>query len=355
MITVPVKLKERSYNIDIGAGLLRSLPQKLPSFFPSRRFVIVTNTTLARLYRKKIDKLLSGKNFSYQWIVIPDGEKYKTLATVEKIIRQIIHFRGDRKTGLVALGGGVVGDVGGFVASIYMRGIPFIQIPTTLLAQVDSSVGGKTGVDLESGKNLVGAFYQPRWVLIDTDFLKTLPQREYLCGLAEVVKYGVIRDEKFFKFLESNISGILKLNSKVLGTIIRRSCAIKAHIVSQDEREGGLRVLLNFGHTLAHAIETLSGYSRIHHGEAVSMGMVYATGLSFMEGLCSEDVYFRLIRLLVALGLPTAWPDYPKKKYAQCIQLDKKSSGRRVQYIAVKKMGQAFDQDLAVDEIVKYI
>ncbi len=355
MQQVRVTLKDRSYSITIGKGVSRFLLREIKRHFPSNRFVLLTNTTVLRLYRSHLRSLL-GKNLEKSILVIPDGEKYKTLSQVEKIYHQMAKLRVDRKTGLVAFGGGVVGDIGGFVAATYLRGIPFIQVPTTLLSQVDSSVGGKTGVDLPFGKNLVGAFYQPKSVLIDTDFCKTLPRREFVCGLAEVIKYGIIRDSTFFNFLEKNLPKILALNPQVLEKMIGRSCAIKAEIVSRDETETtGLRSLLNFGHTVGHAIETLSGYNQIHHGEAVALGMIYAATLSHKRGLCSLHVFERILGLLEQTGLPTNWPSYSHSAYKKVIALDKKVSGNKIRYIALKKIGQAKPVDLTVDEVTRYL
>ena len=351
MPQVKVNLDDRSYTIDIAPGASLNMGTKIAKFIPSRRVVVLTNTTLARLYQKKLTREL--KTLHAQWIVIPDGEKYKTLQTVEKIYWKMSDLKVDRKTALVAFGGGVVGDIGGFVAATYLRGIPFIQVPTTLLAQVDSSVGGKTGVDLPAGKNLVGAFYQPKWVCIDTNFLNTLSKREFLCGLSEVIKYGVLWDEKFFKYIESHLPKILKMDPNTLNTIVSRSCHIKALIVSKDEKESGLRALLNLGHTLGHAIETLSGYNKIHHGEAISMGMMYAATLSVKKGFCKKEELSRLQALLQKAGLPTQWPGYSQKKYSQVIALDKKTTNDTIRYIAVKKIGKAFIKPMRVNEITR--
>ncbi|MBI4412160.1 MAG: 3-dehydroquinate synthase [Deltaproteobacteria bacterium] len=354
MKTIRVSLGPRSYPITIGKGAIRSLPGGLKKFFPSDRYVILTNRTIARLYRPRIRRILKTTK-PLGWIVIPDGERHKNPKTVAGIYERLVQLKADRKTGLVALGGGVVGDIGGFVAATWLRGIPYIQVPTTLLAQVDSSVGGKTGVDLSSGKNLVGAFHQPVWVLIDTNFLRTVPRREFLCGLSEVVKYGIIRDESFFRFLEKNIGKILNLDHNALIHIIGRSLKIKADIVSRDERESGLRSLLNFGHTLGHAIETLSGYRRIHHGEAVSRGMVYSAVVSYERGLCPMGVVDRIYNLLRKIGLPVRWPDYSKKAYARVMAADKKAVGEKIRYIGIRGIGRSVVLPLTVEEITRYL
>lgn len=353
MKEIPVHLGKRSYRITIGQGVLAKLPSIAKKVFSSQKIVVLTNRTLAPMYRTKIKKHLRG--FQLSWIEIPDGEQHKNLQTIEKIYRKLILAKADRKTGLIALGGGVVGDLGGFAAATYLRGIPYIQLPTSLLAQVDSSVGGKTGVDLESGKNLVGAFYQPRAVLIDTRFLATLPRREFRCGLAEVVKYGILWDERFFDWLEKNVGKILSLNHNALEYLIAKSCAIKAEIVSRDERESGLRSLLNLGHTMGHAIETLSGYRSIRHGEAISRGMVVAANLSAKRGYCGKKDVTRVMALLKSLGLPVALPRFSKKAYQKVMAVDKKAAGKKINYIGIKKIGKAVILPLTPGEITRYL
>lgn len=354
MKSVQVQLEDRSYDIDIQAGFWKKIPAQLVRLFPHRSWVVVTAKPIARLYAEKL-KSLAALSVLNKMIVLPDGEKYKTLQTVEKIYQSLVRCKADRQTAIVVVGGGVVGDMGGFAAATYLRGIPFVQVPTTLLAQVDSSVGGKTGVDLMEGKNLVGAFYQPQWVAIDTDFLKTLSEREYLCGLAEVVKYGVIWDSDFFSYLEKNVSGLLARKNSILETVIQRSCAIKAEVVSKDEREGGLRAILNFGHTLGHAVETLTGYDKIKHGEGVACGMAFAARLSFARGLCPQTVSQRLEKLLVALGLPVTWPSFSKSQYARVMSVDKKASAGTINYVAVRNIGEAVMLKMTPQEITHYL
>lgn len=354
MKEVLVKLGPRSYAITIGKGVINQLSKGLKQRFTSTKVVILTNTTIYKLYRDVLEKKLS-KSHLLSWIVVPDGEKYKRLETLQRIYTQLTKIKADRKTPLIAFGGGVIGDMGGFAAATYLRGIPFIQIPTTLLSQVDSSVGGKTGVDLPEGKNLVGAFYQPQWVLIDTNFLNTLPKRELLCGLSEVIKYGLLWDAKFYNFLKDNNNKILKLNAAAMESIIHRSCEIKAEIVSKDEKETkGLRALLNLGHTLGHAIETLSGYQKIQHGEAVSMGMVFAAILSYKLGHLSLKEVDDIISTLQKFHLPTQWPRLNKQKLAKTISLDKKAEASLVNFVLLKKIGRAFTQKLAPQKIVEY-
>lgn len=348
MNKVVVNLEDRSYNILIGRGLVNQLPRRLATL-GFKKFIVLTNKTLARLYQKKIESLFKEK---IDWVIIPDGERYKTLATVEKVYHQLIRFKADRKTGLICLGGGVVGDIGGFVAATYMRGIPFYQIPTTLLAMVDSSVGGKTGVDLPSGKNLVGAFYQPQEVLIDINFLKTLPQREFVSGMAEVIKYGCIVDKNFFDYLLKNSKKILQLHSASLIKIISRSCEIKADVVSRDEKEGGLRAILNFGHTVGHAIETVSGYRSILHGEAIAKGMIYAAELSEINGWAHGSVVQPIMQICEAFGLSSVIPKAPRQKFLKAITVDKKASEGKIKYIAIEKIGTVREIPLLPRDIV---
>lgn len=347
---VRVNLDIHSYSIEIGANQLSQLPQGIKKHLKTDSIFIISNTKIAKLYRKKVDKILSS--IKPVWIIIPDGEKYKNLQTIEKIHNQLSRNGAHRKSGIIAFGGGVVGDIAGFVAATFMRGISFIQVPTTLLAQVDSSVGGKTGVDLEYGKNLVGAFYQPKWVLIDPELLKTLSLRELKCGISEVIKYGAIWDEKFFSFLEKNSSKILNLDFQILTKTISRCCEIKAEVVSQDEKESGIRAILNFGHTLGHAIEQLSGFSKIKHGEAVSMGMIYAAKLSQTQLKLPEKDTNRLISLLRSFKLPIKAPEFRKTAFKKSILRDKKSTGKAVNFILLKQLGKAKIKTLDADTIL---
>lgn len=341
-----VKLDRRSYPILIQKGAI----SKLPNLLKAQKNICLTNRTLLRLYQKKIDAITKNK---LRWIVIPDGERHKNLKTVSEIYPKMIREKMDRKSTLVAFGGGVVGDIGGFVAATYLRGIDYYQVPTTLLAQVDSSVGGKTGVDLAEGKNLVGAFYQPKAVLIDTDFLHTLPEREFRCGMAEVIKYGILKDKEFFSFLEKNAAPLRRLDPNALTRVIYRCCQIKAEIVGQDERESGIRSLLNLGHTMGHAIETLSGYQSIRHGEAVARGLVYAAKLSHRLGLCGSEVVERIIRILELYDLPTNLLPFSKKAYKKVIQTDKKSSANLLKFVVIRGIGRADLRWLKVDQILE--
>lgn len=304
MEEVFVDLGERSYSILIGQDLLVKLGHCLSNFGLSKRVMLVTNKTVNQIYGEKVKLKLYEDGYFPVLAEIPDGEEYKTLAMAEKLYN--IAFEGllDRRSPVIALGGGVVGDLAGFVAATYLRGIPFIQVPTTLLAQVDSSVGGKVAVNHTQGKNMIGAFYQPKVVLTDLDTLKTLPRREIQAGLAEVVKYGVIAEATFFNWLEENLNKILALEPMALAYLVATSCQIKAHIVQEDETEQGRRAILNFGHTVGHAIEAVTGYTIYNHGEAVAMGMVAEGLLALKMGLWSVSEQRRLKNLLAAIGLP---------------------------------------------------
>ena len=286
---------------------------------------------------------LKRAGFIVMSIEIPDGEQYKNLDWANSIYTALLINSFDRKSALVALGGGVIGDLTGFAAATFMRGVPFIQVPTTLLAMVDSSVGGKTGVNHPMGKNMIGAFYQPKKVLMDLEVLRTLPKEELLSGMAEVIKYGVIRDSSFFEYLDTNREKILSLDPDALGYIISRSCEIKAEVVSADEREGGLRAILNFGHTVGHAIETAENYT-MRHGYAVAIGMVYASRLAHKTGLCDQSVPDRVETLIQSYGLPTDLSALSRKpssaELMATMQIDKKAEGGKVKFVLPKKIGE---------------
>ena len=301
------------------------------------------------LYGADVIKSLESAGFSVVVIEMPDGEEFKNLEEVSKVYDRLIKEKIDRSSPVVALGGGVVGDLAGFVAATYLRGVPYVQVPTTLLAQVDSSVGGKTAVNHSMGKNLIGAFYQPKMVIIDPDVLSTLEEREVSTGLAEVVKHGIIRDKNYFKFLEANASNVLSLQGEV-DEAITRSCEIKAAVVSEDEREAGVRGILNFGHTFGHAIEAVAGYSTYRHGEAVSMGMVMAAGFSNELGLCSAELEERIKRLLDSLGLPTGAPELSSDDIFASMLLDKKVKAGRVRFVLLKGIGEVVIEE--VDEVM---
>lgn len=324
MRQVTVGLGERSYPIWIGHDQLPKLSEALDAVSFPRRIGIVTNPTVGGLYGNQVTAALLAGNREVNVIQIPDGEQYKTLATLEQIYDTLIDWRFDRYCGLLALGGGVIGDLTGFAAATFLRGIPFVQVPTTLLAQVDSSVGGKTGVNHPRGKNLIGAFYQPRYVHCDVGVLATLPEREYVAGLAEIVKYGVIHDAVFFSWLEQECAGLMARSPQTLEQAVMISCQIKADVVESDENEQGLRAILNYGHTFGHAVETLAGYGVVRHGEAVAIGMVMAARTSARLGFGTEADVVRLTGLLRALNLPVAPPAFSAEDYLAVMRHDKK-------------------------------
>jgi len=337
-ITLQVDLGERSYPIMIGQSLL-SNADLIGPYVTGERAAIVTNTTVGPLYLDQLTKTLCDAGKQVVSIVLPDGEEEKNWANLMRIFDVLLSEKCDRKTTLVALGGGVIGDMTGFAAASYMRGVPFIQVPTTLLAQVDSSVGGKTGINHPLGKNMIGAFYQPQAVLADTTTLNTLPARELAAGLAEVIKHGAIIDAVFFDWIEANIAKLVAKDAQALAYAIQRSCEIKADVVRQDEREGGLRAILNFGHTFGHAIEAGLGYGEWLHGEAVGCGMVMAADLSCRLGFIDESAKQRIAALVQAAGLPTVAPDLGLGRWLELMQVDKKNEGGQIKFILLKPLG----------------
>lgn len=340
MEKIRVDLGERSYDISIGSNILDTIGDNLKSFGLSPTIAIVSNTTVYPLYGKRVSASIKKAGFDAITVTIPDGEEYKDLLWAQHIYDELLKAKLDRSSALIALGGGVIGDITGFAASTYMRGISYIQVPTTLLAQVDSSVGGKTGVNHKLGKNMIGTFWQPRLVWIDVDTLKTLPLRELLAGLAEVIKYGVIWDEKLFDFLEINKNKILNLDRDALTYIIKRSCEIKAEVVSKDERESGLRAILNYGHTIGHAIETVTGYTRYLHGEAVAIGMCIEARLSTMLKFIDDNKVLRIKSLIDSYGLPSGMPaDIDINNILSSIQLDKKVIAGELKFILPERIG----------------
>ncbi len=339
MQTLHVDLGERSYPIYIGAGLLARSDLLVPHI-AGRQVAIVTNETVAPLYLEALEAALSG--FNPTSIVLPDGEAYKNWQTLQLIFDGLLGARHDRGTTVIALGGGVIGDMAGFAAACYQRGVNFIQIPTTLLSQVDSSVGGKTGINHPLGKNMVGAFYQPQAVLIDTQTLSTLPARELSAGLAEVIKYGLICDEPFLTWLEANMSALRALDQVALTTAIERSCAAKARVVGADERESGVRATLNLGHTFGHAIETQQGYGAWLHGEAVAAGTVMALEMSYRLGWIQPGERDRAIRLFLAAGLPVVPPeDMLSEHFLEHMAVDKKVLDGRLRLVLLRAIGEA--------------
>jgi len=340
--SVPVQLGCRSYAIKIGTGLLARLGDECARLKLGGRCAIVTDTNVGRRYAKEAFNTLATNGFSPSLIVVPAGETAKSLKTVRTCYDLLAAHRLERKSFIVALGGGVVGDLAGFVAATYLRGIAFVQVPTTLLAQVDSSVGGKVGVNLKAGKNLVGAFYQPRLVLCDLDSLKTLPEREYRAGLAEVIKYGIIYDAKLFAQLERDLPKLLRRTPGTLAGVVARCCEIKADVVGQDETESGLRAILNFGHTYGHAIENISGYGKYLHGEAIAIGQVAASRLSARVLSLPEREVDRIASLFKRTGLPVsiklAAPQ--RRKLLAAMKLDKKVSGGEIKFVLAKRIGR---------------
>jgi shikimate kinase/3-dehydroquinate synthase len=338
-ISLNVELGERSYPITIGRGLLDDADLLARHVGGSGKIAIVTNTTVAPLYLERVAGPLRAAGRDVLPIVLPDGEEYKTWESLNLVFDALLANKCDRKTTLVALGGGVIGDLTGYAAASYMRGVPFVQIPTTLLAQVDSSVGGKTGINHPLGKNMIGAFYQPRAVIADTATLDTLPARELSAGLAEVIKHGAILDAAFFDWIEQNIAKLVARDHEALAYAIARSCEIKADVVRRDEREGGLRAVLNFGHTFGHAIEAGLGYGAWLHGEAVGCGMVMAADLSQRLGLVDGAAVERVRKLVQAAGLPTVAPDLGKDRWIELMEVDKKNEGGNIKFILVKPLG----------------
>jgi len=340
MQTLGVALGERSYPIHIGVGLLDRTDLVLPCL-AQKKVAVVTNTTVAPLFMERLAGALARRGVEVVRIVVADGEKHKDWGTLNTIFDALLEQRCGRDCTLVALGGGVIGDLAGFAAATYQRGVQYIQVPTTLLAQVDSSVGGKTAINHPLGKNMIGAFHQPKLVLADLDTLKTLPERELRAGIAEVVKYGLIRDAAFFDWLEANLDRLLARDPDALGHAVMRSVAIKAEVVGKDERERGLRQLLNFGHTFGHAIETGLGYGAWLHGEAVAAGMVMAADLSRELGFLSKADTGRIGSLLERAGLPVAAPGIDPTRMRQLMSVDKKAREGRIHFVLLERLGAA--------------
>ena len=344
MQTLNVNLGDRSYPIHIGSGLL-SDPELISPHIQGRQVMIVSNTTVAPLYLETLKTKLADQ-YQVSEVILPDGEAYKTLDSVNLIFDALLENRFNRSCTLIALGGGVIGDMTGFAAASYQRGVNFIQIPTTLLSQVDSSVGGKTGVNHPLGKNMIGAFWQPQLVLADTDTLQTLPERELAAGIAEVIKYGLIRDPEFFSWLENTIEPLKSKESAALSEAIYRSCSNKADVVAEDELENGIRATLNLGHTFGHAIETEQGYGTWLHGEAVATGMLMAADLSQREGWLNAEDSSRIKKLLQAFDLPVAPPEnMSADTFIRHMQVDKKVLDGRLRLVLMSTLGQAIVTD----------
>jgi 3-dehydroquinate synthase len=342
MQTVSVALGDRGYDIKIGAGVIDRLGRDCRRLGLGRRCVVITDRNVGPRHGRASLTSLSQAGFDASLITVPAGETAKSLKTVASCFDQLAAQRLERQSFVVALGGGVVGDLAGFVAATYLRGIPFVQVPTTLLAQVDSSVGGKVGVNLKAGKNLVGSFYQPRLVLCDLDLLATLPSREYRSGLAEVIKYGIIYDAALFRSLEKEMPKLLRRDARVLAKVVARCCEIKAEVVRQDETEGGLRAILNFGHTVGHALEAISHYGKFLHGEAISIGQIAAAKISAKLMHLTEAEVEQITKLFQRAGLPTEirLDAGQRKRLFEAMKLDKKVSGGEVKFVLARQIGE---------------
>jgi 3-dehydroquinate synthase len=351
---VRVSLGERSYDILIKAGLLGEVGPRLHQLGLAGKVAVVTNPLVGRLYASIVRRSLQSAGYQARTILVPEGEQAKSFHWLGRILDELVRARFERGSVVLALGGGVVGDLAGFAASILARGIPLIQVPTTLVAQVDSSVGGKTGVNHPLGKNLIGAFYQPRAVFIDPDTLGTLPTREWVAGLAEVIKYGMIEDEAFFAYLEGRMGDLLKMQPDAVVRVIARSCEIKASVVEEDERESGRRRVLNYGHTIGHALESLGRYRRLIHGEAVAIGMVQEADLARSLGLCSAAVVARQRELVRRAGLPDALPPVRFAELWGAMQHDKKVAQGRLHCVLPKRIGQVVIVSLEQGQVTRW-
>jgi 3-dehydroquinate synthase len=353
--TVRVNLGDRSYPIQIGSGTLPGLGARLKEVGLGRRLAVVTNPTVGRLYRDTVVKSLTGAGFEPTVLEVPDGEEHKNLAWLTFLYDRLVDARLDRGCAVVALGGGVIGDLTGFTAATFLRGVPFVQVPTTLLAQVDSSVGGKTAVNHAGGKNLIGAFHQPCLVWIDVHTLKTLPPREVKSGMAEVIKHGAILGPELFALLEERIEDVMRLDEALCVEVVRQNCAIKAAVVGEDEREHDYRAVLNFGHTMAHAIEVLTDYRGFLHGEAVAIGMAFAARLSAARGICAPAVAERIEALLRRAGLPTELPqELVTPNLALAVGADKKVVGGKVRFVVIEEIGRVRFEMLSGEEVLAH-
>ncbi|QWD87093.1 3-dehydroquinate synthase [Polynucleobacter paludilacus] len=341
MKTLKVDLGQRTYPIYIGSDLI-DRPELFEACSKASSIYIVTNTTVAPLYAERLSKTLATFGKSVRTIALPDGESFKDWKNLQTIFDELLKHGADRQTVLVALGGGVIGDMTGFAAASFMRGIRFIQVPTTLLSQVDSSVGGKTGINHPLGKNMIGAFHQPVAVVADLNTLKTLPPRELSAGLAEVIKHGAIADASFLDWIEANTNALLACDIEAMSHAVLRSCEIKSAVVSADEREGGVRATLNFGHTFGHAIEAGMGYGEWLHGEAVACGMVMGAKLSCLLQKITQADVDRLTRIIHAMHLPIAAPKFGAERYIELMQVDKKAEGGQIRYVLLEQIGKAY-------------
>ncbi|MDO8886511.1 3-dehydroquinate synthase [Candidatus Oleimmundimicrobium sp.] len=350
---VKVNLDKRSYDIVIGSGLIDEIGLKIKPLISSKRVFIISNPTVFSLYGDRVCRSLKSVGFDVNFLEVSDGENYKSLETAYELYGQLINHNASRFDVIIALGGGVIGDLAGFVAATYMRGLPFIQLPTTLLAQVDSSVGGKVAVNHPKAKNLIGCFYQPRFVLIDIDVLKTLPERELKVGLAEVIKYGFLSGEEFLSFLEEHIEDILAINPEILTEVVLRCCEFKARIVEADEKDFGKRAILNYGHTIGHVIEASSGYKKYRHGEAIAIGMVCAAKIAQKRGLIQEGFVRQHEDILKRAGLPIMPPSLDAKDVMKHLLLDKKRCDEDHAFVLLKGIGEPIIESVAGDDILE--
>jgi len=355
METLRVELGERSYEILISSDWLKDLGKKMKELIPMEKILVVSDERVGALYADATVESLREADFNADTIILPEGEEVKNLSSVERIYNFLVEYNYPRRCTVVALGGGVVGDITGFAAATYMRGVNFIQVPTSLMAMVDSSVGGKTGVNHRLGKNLIGAFYQPRLVFIDTSLLKTLAKEEFISGLAEVIKYGIIRDARFFELIVDEMGNLVSGDMKAINTIVKRCCEIKAEIVSADEREAGLRSILNFGHTVGHAIEAVTNYRKYRHGEAVAIGMLATSRIAVKMNLFSDMEVQRLWQVIVRANLPYRLKDIDTDDIIERMRKDKKVRSEKVRFVLPKKIGETVIRDDAPEPIVKQV
>lgn len=351
-----MKLRQNPYDVHIATQDVAGLCATIARFAEGRSPLILTNKRIAPLHVPPLIKGLRRHRLKAPILALPDGERYKTLGTVSKCYDWLIKQGADRESILVLVGGGVLGDLGGFAASTFMRGIRFIQVPTTLVAQVDSSIGGKVGVDHALGKNLIGSFCQPLYVHVDVAYLKTLPEREFRCGMAEVIKYAVIKDPSLFRFLHADRERVLRRESEALEHIVSTCCAIKARVVERDEKESsGVRMILNFGHTVGHVIEHRTGYKRYGHGEAVAMGMIAAADISTQLGYCKDDVVRRIRDMIAAYGLPISWPRATALQWERGLSRDKKMRGGTLNFVAVNRIGKVSIVPTTPKQLARYL
>lgn len=355
MEIINVNLKNYSYPIYISNGILSDIGLYLRNHLRSGRAIIITDSNVSNMYLQNVENALSKDGFVVNHSVIKAGEESKNLYTVKRLLEECFDFGLLRDSAVIALGGGVVGDIAGLVAALYMRGVDFIQIPTTLLAQVDSSVGGKVGVNLDKGKNIAGAFYQPKAVFIDTSVLKTLNKREALGGISEIIKYGIIKDESLLSFIETNIEKILDLDDDMMRHLIKRSCEIKSDVVSKDEKENSIRAILNYGHTIGHALESITQYKKYIHGEAVAIGMYYAGKIALNRRYIDESYLLRIKNLLISCGLPVDYGNIDKYEIIDGIKHDKKNREGKIKFVLPVGHGNAEVFDVLEEEILNVL